>query len=234
MTTPILGLTELEPLQSQPHVVVNAALRALEAVVQISVISIEGTPPGSPSEGDRYIVDSGATGDWSGHDGELAYYASGWQFLAPRDGWIAYVENLSATYQYSGGSAGSWSEFSGSGGGSSGLVLQVACSDLTTNLTTGAGKGYVRAPRGFTLADVRASLLTGSSSGNVVVDINVNGSTILSTKLTIDEGEKTSTTADTPAVISNAVITDDDEITFDIDDAGSGAKGLIVTLIGTT
>ena len=29
-------------------------------------------PPGSPSEGDRYIVGPSATGDWSGHDGEIA------------------------------------------------------------------------------------------------------------------------------------------------------------------
>src|SRR3546814_12903600 len=61
------------------------------------------------------------------------------------------------------------------------------------------------------------SLTTASSSGAVTVDINEAGSTILSTKLTIDQGEKTSTTAATPAVISDASLGDAAEITIDVD-----------------
>src|SRR3546814_18818128 len=76
------------------------------------------------------------------------------------------------------------------------------------------------------------SLTTASSSGAVTVDINEAGSTILSTKLTIDQGEKTSTTAATPAVISDASLGDDAEITIDVDGAGTDAAGLKVTLIG--
>lgn len=113
------------------------------------------------------------------------------------------------------------------------LEIQVALSDMTTAITTGVGKAYVRAPRAFTLSEVRASLFAASSSGAPQVDVNVNGSSILSTKLTIDQGEKTSVTAATPAVISAPTIADDDEITFDIDTAGTAAAGLIVTLIGS-
>jgi len=52
-------------------------------------------------------------------------------------------------------------------------------------------------------------------------------------KVTIDNTEKTSTTAATPAVISDTSIADDAEITIDIDQIGNGtAKGLKVTLIG--
>jgi hypothetical protein len=65
------------------------------------------------------------------------------------------------------------------------------------------------------------------------VDINEGGTTILSTKLTIDANEKTSTTAATAAVISDSALADDAEITFDIDVAGTGAKGLKVWLLGT-
>jgi hypothetical protein len=66
----------------------------------------------------------------------------------------------------------------------------------------------------------------------VTIDINVNGSTILSTKLTIDASEKTSTTAATSYVISGAgKLKDDDEVTIDIDTAGTGAKGLIVCVV---
>jgi hypothetical protein len=65
------------------------------------------------------------------------------------------------------------------------------------------------------------------------VDINAGGSSVLSTKLTIDNGEKTSTSAATPVVISIASLSDDSEITIDIDQIGDGtAKGLKVYLIG--
>lgn len=112
-------------------------------------------------------------------------------------------------------------------------IIQFACSDLITFLQIATGVGYVRASRAFTLNAVRASLKTVSSSGLVTIDINKNGTTILSTKLTIDANEKTSVTAATPAVISDSSIADDDEITIDIDGAGTGAVGLVVTLIGT-
>ena len=85
----------------------------------------------------------------------------------------------------------------------------------------------------MTLTAVRAPLTTASSSGIPTIDINEGGTTILSTKLTIDANEKTSTTAATPAVISDTVLADDAEMTIDIDVAGTGAAGLKVYLIGT-
>lgn len=112
-------------------------------------------------------------------------------------------------------------------------AMQVAVSDQTTALTTGTGKMTFRMPFSMSLTRVRASVNTASSSGVVTVDINKNGSSILSTKLTIDASEKTSFTAATPVVISDATLADDDEITIDIDTAGTGAKGLVVTLFGT-
>lgn len=101
-------------------------------------------------------------------------------------------------------------------------------------LASGAGKRSFRLPYDFKLEGVRASLKTAQASGSIfTVDINRNGSSILSTKLTIDNTEKTSKTAATPAVISAAALTDDDEITIDIDQIGNGtAVGLKVTLIG--
>lgn len=114
------------------------------------------------------------------------------------------------------------------------VIVQLSCSDLTTAITTGTTKAYFRSPLAFTLTDVRASLLTAQTSGNIfTVDINESGTSILSTKLTIDNTEKTSVTAATPAVISDTAIADDAEITIDVDQVGSGtAAGLIVTLIG--
>jgi hypothetical protein len=113
--------------------------------------------------------------------------------------------------------------------------LVVAASDETTALTAGTAKITFRMPRAVTLTAVRASLTTAQASGNIfTVDINEAGTSILSTKLTIDNTEKTSTTAATPPVISDTALADDAEITIDIDQIGDGtAKGLKVTLIGT-
>lgn len=114
------------------------------------------------------------------------------------------------------------------------IEIQSAASDETTALTTGTAKVTFRAPSAFTLTGVRASLTTAQSSGNIfTVDINQNGTSVLSTKLTIDNTEKTSVTAASPAVISTSAITDDAEITIDIDQIGDGtATGLKITLIG--
>ena len=111
-------------------------------------------------------------------------------------------------------------------------TIGVACSDETTALTTGT-KAAFRMPFAMTVTAVRATLTTASSSGVVTVDINDSGTTILSTKITIDANEKTSTTAATPAVISDSALADDAEITIDIDGAGTGAAGLKVWILGT-
>lgn len=115
-------------------------------------------------------------------------------------------------------------------------TLTVAASDETTGITVGTGKITFRAPTAMVLTDVRASLTTaGTTSGTTTIDINEGGTTILSTKLTIDYSEKTSTTAATPVVISDANIADDAEITIDVDAISGGGTetGLKVTFYYT-
>ncbi len=116
-----------------------------------------------------------------------------------------------------------------------GESIILAASDESTALTTGTSKVTFRMPYAFTVSSVRASLTTAQTSGSIfTVDINESGTTILSTKLTIDNTEKTSTTAAAAAVISDTALADDAEITIDIDQIGDGtAKGLKVVLIGT-
>lgn len=113
-------------------------------------------------------------------------------------------------------------------------VIAIACSDETTALVADTSVVTFRMPHAMTLTAVRASLTGAAGSGTFTVDINEGGSTILSTKLTIDATETTSTTAATPAVISDAALADDAEITVDIDDDAAGdAEGLKIYLIGT-
>lgn len=134
--------------------------------------------------------------------------------------------------------AGPGITFTDAGAGSTLTVSQaealiLAIGDETTAITTGTAKVTFRMPFAMTLTAVRASLTTASSSGTPTFDINDGGTTILSTKLTIDANERTSTTAATAAVISDTALADDAEITIDVDTAGTGAAGAKIALIGT-
>lgn len=110
----------------------------------------------------------------------------------------------------------------------------VAASDLTTAITAGTSKAYFPMPYAFTLTEVMATLLTAQASGSIfTVDINENGTSILSTKLTIDNTETSSLTAATQPVISDSSLAKGSVITIDVDQIGaSGALGLIVTVVG--
>ena len=113
-------------------------------------------------------------------------------------------------------------------------TIQVAASDETTDLVVATGVVSFRMPFGMTLTAVRASVSTASVGTAIQIDVNQGGSSILSTAITIDAAEKTSTTAAQQAVISNSTLIDDSEITIDIDQIGSttAGAGLKVTLIG--
>lgn len=112
--------------------------------------------------------------------------------------------------------------------------MVVACSDEDTAIVAGTAKVTFRMPRAITLTAVRAGLKTPAATGTFTVDINEGGSSILSTKITIDATEKTSVTAAAAPVISDSSLADDAEITVDVDDDASGdATGLKITLIGT-
>lgn len=114
-------------------------------------------------------------------------------------------------------------------------AIGIVCSDETTSITAGAGKLTFRMPMGLKLTEVRASLTDPQVSGaTFTVDIRKGGASILSTKLTVDNGEESSTTAAAPAVISEDSLEDDAEIRIDVTQVGDGtAAGLKVWLIGT-
>jgi len=104
-------------------------------------------------------------------------------------------------------------------------IYVIACSDETTDLTTGTAKATFRMPAAGTLTAVRASVTTAPAGSALVVDINEAGTSVLSTKLSIDATEKTSTTAAAAAVISDSALAADAEITIDIDQIGSTTAG---------
>lgn len=101
----------------------------------------------------------------------------------------------------------------------------IPCSDETSNITTGTAKRTFRMPYAATLVAVRAAMNTAPTGSTAVFDINKNGTTMLSTKLSIDVSEKTSYTAATPVVISVSALAIDDEVTIDFDQVGSTVAG---------
>ena len=115
------------------------------------------------------------------------------------------------------------------------ISIGLALSDESTDLTTGTAKVTIRAPYAFTLTGVRTNVNTAPTGSTLTVDVNEGGVSVLSTVISIDASEKTSTTAATPPVISDSAIADDAELTFDIDQIGStiAGKGLKIWLIGT-
>lgn len=83
MNTPNNNIDFVPENTLDPAAGVNIAIDHIDALLQLSVIGIENTPPAAPNDGDRYIIGTGA-GDWVGEDNKIArYIADGdyWQFF---------------------------------------------------------------------------------------------------------------------------------------------------------
>lgn len=93
----------------------RALLRALDALVQAAVLSVTlATPPGSPNDGDAYIVAASPTGAWAGKAGQIAVWSAeiattdtntkvpSWEFHAPKAGWFVFNNGDGNFYYYNG------------------------------------------------------------------------------------------------------------------------------------
>ncbi|HVY12897.1 MAG TPA: DUF2793 domain-containing protein, partial [Alphaproteobacteria bacterium] len=104
-SSPRLALPYIIASQAQKEITHNDALNDVDSLAQISVINMTtATPPGSPAEGDSYIIASSPTGAWSGGAGKIASYYSGWRIKTPKEGWTAWVQNLDRRYVFDGSS----------------------------------------------------------------------------------------------------------------------------------
>lgn len=76
----------------------NTNMLRFDTVTQLSVLSASTTaPPGTPADGDRYIVGASAAGAWTSHDGEVALWLaddSAWHFYPAEAGWRAWVADV--------------------------------------------------------------------------------------------------------------------------------------------
>ena len=99
-----LALPYIMASQAQKHVTHNEALRMLDALVMLSVKDRDlSAPPGSPEEGDRYLVNPAGSGGFTGKDNRIAHYRDGaWSFHMPQAGWLCYVEDDDTTLAFDG------------------------------------------------------------------------------------------------------------------------------------
>lgn len=98
-----LGAVLIEQSQAQKEVTVNEAISRIDAMLNTGAKDKDITiPPGSPANGDVYLVGASATGDWSGHDDEVAFYDQIWRFVSPRTGVTLWLEDEERHYVYDG------------------------------------------------------------------------------------------------------------------------------------
>jgi len=108
--TILLDLPYIAAGQAQKHVTHNEALRRLDALVLLAVIDRDlAAPPGGAADGERYLVADAAAGAWAGHAGEIAALQDGaWAFLAPREGWLAFVADEKRLVVHAAGAWRTW------------------------------------------------------------------------------------------------------------------------------
>jgi|TARA_Y100000034_G_scaffold127890_2_gene181530 hypothetical protein len=146
----------------------------------------------------------------SGVNGDVLYYNSGWQRLAK--GSDTEVLTLASGIP-------SWAA---AGGGGTSVIVATASEAGTLSTKTGQFRYYF--DRACTILYARASVGTAPTGSTLIVDCNLNGTTIFSNQanrptIAISGNTDESATPDTTA------ISDGDYVTWDIDQIGSSTAG---------
>lgn len=161
-----LQMPRMEAAQSQKHVTHNEALDVLDVVVQLMVLDRNlATPPGSPVDGDRYIVATSPTGAWTGAAGKIAARLDGaWEIFTPREGWQCWVADENVLLVYDGTN---WVDFASGAG-------LVSASSLTTGAISQLGINTSSSTTNRLAVASQAVLLT-TISDHMRVTVNKTG-----------------------------------------------------------
>lgn len=106
--------------------------------------------------------------------------------------------------------------------------VNIALSDLATDIAMGTAVGLWFAPETGELVSVWIGVHDPSSSGVVRIDMNDSGGSVFTTRPAIDASEATSLTGTAAVLDGTVTFVKGSKFTFDIDDAGTDAKGLQV------
>lgn len=128
MTTPVLSLPEMSPSQAGKYLTFNEALHQIEGKLVRVASRTTTAEPGTPANGDAYIIPSGATGsNWTGQTNKLAvYYGTAWSIVTPTEGMRVWVNNEDREVVYTGSA---WQRRGG-------VVVQNVATDADITLTT--------------------------------------------------------------------------------------------------
>lgn len=103
--TPRWGLTRLVEGQSGAENVVNTNDNIVDALLHAMMLGwATNTPPGSPAQGDCYLVGSSPTGAWAtGFANKIAaYYGTAWIAITPRKGMVVWDDSTTSQRWYDG------------------------------------------------------------------------------------------------------------------------------------
>ncbi|MGB1234673.1 MAG: DUF2793 domain-containing protein [Planktomarina sp.] len=149
-TSSNLSLPYIQANQAQKHITHNEAIRILDSLTQLSVISATlAVPPTIPVRGDRYIVGADPTGDWEGQSLHLAVWdENAWRFFAPHAGWTAWDQATGTQLTFANGAwastapAPDFNNLDGVGVGTSADATNRLAVKSDATLLTNAGAGH--------------------------------------------------------------------------------------------
>ncbi|WP_299195006.1 DUF2793 domain-containing protein [uncultured Erythrobacter sp.] len=103
-TTSRFSLPLLFAGQAQKEFFVNQAFSLIDSLMTGTVKESLDTPPIAPIEGESFRIVAPASGDWAGHDDELAIFVGGaWHFVAPQSGMRVFDQQADAFVHFSSG-----------------------------------------------------------------------------------------------------------------------------------
>ena len=102
--SPRLTLPYIQPAQAQKHVTHNQAIRQIDGLIHMSVVSDAlSMPPTEQKEGTCYLVPPNAQDGWQGWAYHVAIWQdAAWMFLTPKTGWRLFVSDQKKLMVYHG------------------------------------------------------------------------------------------------------------------------------------
>lgn len=149
---------------------VDDSISALGTVAEWldSALDILLTPPGSPSTGDRYLINGTGTGAWAGQDNDVAEWnGSSWDFTTPTTGTYISVDDETDGLYYFGGSTWTKKNYEAT---TASLGVEKVGNDVRLDILANAGLKLTGNEVGVEPNDFAGAGLIDDGSDNLAID----------------------------------------------------------------